>query len=175
MNTAPNLKAPTGNIEHETLIVDDERDMPAGVFGLVKKPIDIQPGEMWPDGKIRPHMIKTKKGEKVWLTDDEFDQLKTAARHRYHANPVSERKTVRPVFQIGTQILIVELYSDGDCWRQALITKIKADGTLRVNAIGLKAGLAINVRHIDDGNDAGSKYKVTSAWHRGAHLRPIYS
>ena len=162
-------------VPEPTLIIDNPAaaNAAAAAFALVKKSIDIKPGEMWPDGKIRPHMVKTKKGEKVWLTDDEFDQLKTAARHRYYANPRAEKSTPDRGFEANQSIRI--RHPDG-AYHEGLAIRVKVDGSMRVSAVGLSAGQLVKVRRVDSGPyDMWWDYIVTSAWHRGARLRPIYS
>lgn len=86
----------------------------------------------WPDGKKRPHAVKTEAGQIVHLTDEEFDKLLLAARHKYYANKQGERKMPRPDFKPGDRVFV---QWEGTLMQQhALIEDVKLDG--RIKAIG---------------------------------------
>lgn len=60
----------------------------------------------WPDGKARPHKVKTKDGTIVALTDEEFDRLLLEARHKRAANPIGPRKTFDFNMKVGEAVII---------------------------------------------------------------------
>jgi hypothetical protein len=110
------------------LVIDEASNNPPGIFGEGKD-LKLQPNEMWPDGKVRPHKVKTNDGVIVRLTDEEYDQLVTAARHRYYANKSGPSARPRPLLKIGE--LVTPIYPeqpDLDGWPDFTVRSIKADG-----------------------------------------------
>ena len=151
------------------LIIDDRPGIPADTFVSWKTDIEIKPGEMWPDGKIRPHKIKRPDMSTIWLTQDEYDQLVLAERHRRRANP--SKLSSRPRPQLSAGELVTPIHPDEpekDGWPDFTVRKIKADGRVILESLHddlgeLKAGVLLRIREQD--------YDVLRASGRTATIR----
>lgn len=76
-------------------------DLPSELFKQ-QEPLE---GDTWPDGKRRPHKVKTRTGEVVALTDEEFDHFILQARHRYYAGQ-GDRKAPRSGLAAGDTVML---------------------------------------------------------------------
>ncbi len=126
-NDAPMIE-PVVDVEDPTL--------PADSFTRWKPGIEIRPGEMWPDGKVRPHKIKTPAGETLWLTADEYDSLVLAERHRRRANPIGASSRPKPHLKVGE--LVTPAYPEDetkDGWPDFAVRSIKADGRVILESL----------------------------------------
>ena len=143
-----------------------EEQKPRSLMDLedfAKADMTIGPTDKWPDGKVRPHRVKTVKGEIVALTDEEFDRLVTAARHKYYANKQGARKAPRTVLKAGDTIKLLLENSEG--YWAARVEDVKVDGRIRVATRGLEAGMRLR---------AGVElFIVTSAGENVARLRMV--
>lgn len=115
------------------LIAEDKPGLPADSFKKWAPGIEIKPGEMWPDGKVRPRKIKAASGETIWLTEEEYEALVLEARHRARANKVGPSTAPRPKLNAGES---VELRFIGN-WPPVLATvrKIKGDGRVIIEHV----------------------------------------
>jgi hypothetical protein len=137
------------------LIAQDKPGLPADSFKKWKPDIEIKPGEMWPDGKVRPHKIKAASGETIWLTVEEYDALVLEARHRARANKVGPSTAPRPLLSAGE--LVTPIYPDEpdkDGWPDFTVRKIKADGRVILESLhddlgDLKPGVTLRIREQD--------------------------
>lgn len=87
--------------QKRVVVIDDEAGgLPPGLFEKDKV------AGAWPDGKLRPHKVKTRNGETVHLTDEEFDRLVLEARHRRHANPCGPRTAPDFNGSVGDQVVL---------------------------------------------------------------------
>jgi hypothetical protein len=118
--------------DKKLLIVDDETDLMQKALPVKttmrESSLKLKPHEMWPDGKVRPHRIRTKSGEIVALTDDEFASLVLVARHQANANPQGKSARQKPDLVPGEHLA---LWSDSH--EHAVVVKVKADGRVIVS------------------------------------------
>lgn len=96
--------------------------------------VEIRPGEMWPDGKVRPHSVKTKDGNMVWLTDEEFDRMRTEAGHKFFANEQGPSSAPRPKVKVGELVTPI-LPDQVDGWPDFTVRKIKTDGRVILESL----------------------------------------
>ena len=145
--------------EAKVLIVDDTPKTPvdfAAAAAFVKAPdLELKPNEKWPDGKVRPHRVKTNDGEIVHLTDEEFDELVMAARRRYYANPQGPRSLPKPDIRAGDLVGIVcRPSADTELVLRGHVDAVKTDGRLRLRLeetlpIGTKITVVLHPTPVD--------------------------
>jgi hypothetical protein len=117
-----------------TLIVMDEASPVAeGIYGRAPD-LGLKPEEMWPDGKVRPHKVKTDAGDVVHLTDEEFDRLVLAARHRARANKQGPSSAPRPKVKAGEMVTPI-LPDQVDGWPDFIVRKVKTDGRVIIETL----------------------------------------
>lgn len=150
--------------------------------------VALKPEEMWPDGKVRPHAVKTGAGETVWLTDAEFDVLLTEARHKHYANKRLARQALHPDIRLNDIVLLEWGAIEPKPYCTGKVLKVKADGALLVSLSpgaqspnnplrvgGLVRLGRISARSAADLNAAVEPervgYLVSSLWQGGARLK----
>lgn len=143
-----------------------------------EKKDEIGPDHAWPDGKKRPHLVKTVKGERVWLTDEEYDQLVLAARHKSRANPQGPRTAAKLDVVIGEKLLLSRNIGNGTFeTSRAMVVKIKRDGSLRLkNMIDWTIGGASapgDIIRVLPREDYELPHRVTAAGDGWLNVRPL--
>ena len=150
---------------------------------LAPAPKDTDENTVWPDGQRRPYMVKVKGGANVWLTQEEYDRLTTAAQHRARRNPQGERRQPKSPLVAGDVVFMYALDLAGSGYWRCSVDRVKVDGRIRVAFDGLghedlpPAGSQLVV--FKDPQDLGAQippddkwsFVVTSSWKRGANLR----